>query len=823
MNENPPNKKERNAHKKKTDQPIIMQYEKEFSNESEIIAKYILEKIISLSISETIKNRVNKLIPDFCYTQLYQTLDIITHLDFMSYDKDDYPFKGNKFLKKMKSSKFINNKMTLPLPGEENELLNSEEIRKYKFEKEYDINISNDIDIKIALFENPETEKDEKDKDINKEKILFGILRREVYNEDMNNSFQNEEMKKKDNIKKKKKKNNYDLREDKLNIIKEVYNSVNIPNFEDENEKEPFNINPEEKIEAIQNVESHKLDINTNPSKNTNKNNILEIKKFISIPFEQIIDSKNYWKPLSQPLSAPIDRDAGSKIKFDRPLIPKYNKNSKPIDEGKTINQNKKEDNNINENRKTKLKNTIFFNALNEEKGKKKKIVELPFDSIDIDPNKLIAYKEFDYIAALRDKNEKEIQEKKKEKELLLKIEKEKQSKLEKIEEIRKELYRKKVTVDVKGDIVYIKPIDMRSLIEEFNKGKANFKNIKTVEIEPKYNKDRTSIKVEKNPEVFLNDLKEEKNKKNRKKKAHFQKNGLSNNNTNSSSDLNPKKAVFEKGARFASGSNFDIINPEVGVSITENRKQKSGGKDFYQKYNRFSLEVFQEQLSKTSNSFFPKLTEQNDIINQTNEIKNNINNSKRKKSRRFSNRNMEKIFEYAKKNKTIGNNNILAMNNNNNEKNSLSLKTKNLKIALQDLDLVTEGEMRNLNKTKKLNKTIFLKTILNNTRNKSKKEYNDMDKFAKTLVGKDNWGVGSYTEREQYNNFKIPKKSENIELKRELPTNMLKHMPRKRLPPINSMIKLNTMTGFYTNRNDKKIKEKINQKKENTESKENI
>ena len=94
------------------------------------------------------------------------------------------------------------------------------------------------------------------------------------------------------------------------------------------------------------------------------------------------------------------------------------------------------------------------------------------------------------------------------------------------------------------------------------------------------------------------------------------------------------------------------------------------------------------------------------------------------------------------------------------------------------------------------------------------------MDKFAKTLVGKDNWGVGSYTEREQYNNFKIPKKPENIELKRELPTNMLKHMPRKRLPPINSMIKLNTMTGFYTNRNDKKIKEKINQKKENTESK---
>ena len=817
MNETPHNKNTRNAHKKITEQPkpkII--YEKKFSIESEIIVKYIIDKIISLTITESLKNDVNKLLPEYCYNQLYETLNIIAQLDFITYEKDDYPFQRKNPLKKMKSIKNINTKMTLPLPTEENELCYSEEIRKYKFETEYDINISSEIDLKIALFENQEKNKDKKEKDINKEIIFEGILKREGY-DDESNSFQNEEMKKENKIKKYNKKNNFNIREDKLKIINEIYSSVSIPGIINEKEKDPFYINPEEKIEAIQNVESHKLDINTIQSKSKNKNNNLDKQNFLSIPFETVIESKNYWKALSQPTSAPIDRDATTKIKYDRPL---FSKNSKNINSKNIINEKPQNINeiNINENRKTKLKRTMYFNTLNDtqERGKKKKLVELPFDSIDIDPNKLIAFKESEDIALLRDKNEKEIQEKKKEKELLLKIEREKQAKLEAIEEKRKELYRKKVTVDVNGNIVFIKPIDMKNLIEEFNKGKTLFKNIKTVETELKYNKDKENIKVEKNPEVLWNDIKEEKNKKNRKKKTHFQKNGLSNNNNNNSStDLKQKK--FEKGAKYASGSNFDIFNPEIGVNITENKNQKSGGKDFYKKYNRFSLEVFKEQLSKTSNSFFPKISEQSDTINQTNENDSNLNKTKRKKSYKFSNTKLDKILEYRNKN---SNNNLLTLNNKN-EKNSLSLKTGNLKIALQNLDLMTEGELNHLDKTKKLNKTIFLKKILNKSNSTQKKDYNDMNKFAKTLIGKEKWEAGTYTEREKYDNYKIPKKPEKIELKRELPINMLKHMPRKRLPPINAMFRLNTMTGFYTNRNkDKKTKEKNSEKKENIETK---
>ena len=143
------------------------------------------------------------------------------------------------------------------------------------------------------------------------------------------------------------------------------------------------------------------------------------------------------------------------------------------------------------------------------------------------------------------------------------------------------------------------------------------------------------------------------------------------------------------------------------------------------------------------------------------------------------------------------------------------------MKIALQNLDLMTEGELNHLDKTKKLNKTIFLKKILNKSNSTQKKDYNDMNKFAKTLIGKEKWEATTYTEREKYDNYTIPKKPEKIELKRELPINMLKHMPRKRLPPINAMFRLNTMTGFYTNRNkDKKTKEKNSEKKENIETK---
>ena len=821
-----------NNHNNNEQHILHKNYKNNFLVESEIISKYIIEKIISLSMTESLKNKVNKLIPNYCYDQLYETLGIITQLDFISYDKDDFPLKRKKQIKKMKS--FINLKNNNIIPPIENfeqkEIQNSEIIRKYKFEKQYDINID-DIDIDLSVFERSEKNEDEIN---NNNKIFCGILKREKYDEN-NNSFQQEEIKKEKKLKKYNKKHNYHFKDDKLNIIKEIYSSKYIEHLESKKENEPFQINPDEAIEEIQKVESHKLDINISSKNNLEQNintniylsNKIKNKKNLSIPFEKIIEGTNYWKPILQPSPPPIDRDAGTKIKYDKPL--KFSKKmiSKIITDEKSITPDKQpnkqpinnEINNNNEIQKRK-KRINFYSTLDKSpnKNKKKKILEIPFDSTDIDPKKLISHKESDDIAFLREYIEKTIQEKKKEKEIQLKIEKEKQSKLQAIEDMRKELHKKNVTVDVKGDIVYIKPIDMKSLIEEFNKTKSNFKNIKVLETEAQYDLTKMNIKVEKNLDFLKEDLKNEEKNKKKKKKIGFYlppKNGANSNNMSSSPDINKKSIIADKGLKFVSGSNFNIINPEIGVNITENKMIKSGGKDFLKKFNRFSLEVFQEQLSKTSNSFFPRISEENDINNDLNEN----NNNKRKMSTVFSNKKIDKILEYKNKNKKYLNAQTITRNHN--EKNSLSLKTKNLNIVLQDLDLITEREMKKLNKnkSKKINKTIFLKRLFNNT-GTNKNNYNDMNKFAKTLVGKENWGIGTYTEREKYDNFKMPKKPENNELKRELPVNMLKHMPRKRLPPISSMIKLNTLTGFFTNRKPKKTKE-IN--KENKDNKEKI
>ena len=803
MNDKSNNNKIKNANNIIPEHPQI--YKPNFSTESETISRFIIEKLISFSITEYIKNKVNKILPEYCFNQIFQSLDIVTHLDFISYDKDDFPFKPKNFLKKMKSSKNLNKRIKLDLPNELEEIYNSEIIRNYRFDKEYDPNVQNSLDIDFSKLETSRKE----DNTENKHEKILNFLIRETYNDiDTNNSFQKAEIKKEEDIKKFNKKTNYNFREDKNNIIKEIYSNNNIISQEKEKEVEPFNISPDEKIEEIKNIESHKFNINLNSEQNIYFNN----KKSKFIPFEKVVESTNFWNSILQPISAPIDRDAGTKIKFEKPaVLLKINKKmlSKTIPDEKIIVSEEpkiKNDENVNnENQKKKIKRINFDNPFsnNQNRNKKKKVIELPFESTDIEPKNLETYKELDEIAFLRESVEKDIQEKKKEKELLAKIEKEKKLKLDAVEEMRKELYKKNVTVDAKGEIVYIKQIDINRLIEEFNKGKTNFKNIKILETKPKYLKNN-EIKIEKNPDDLKDDLKEEKSKKRKKKLGFFlPKSSIS--NENNIRDNTKKKSFKDKGPKYASGSNFAIINPEIGVDIIENEKKKSGGKDYYKKYNRFSIEVFQEQLSKTSNSFFPKASEIKDINFHTNETN--------KTDRILADKKIEKIMEYKSKTKSINNNKTLSKNSN--EKNSLSLKIKNLKIALQDLDLVKDGAMNNLNKIKKFKKSFILTKILN-TNKINRNNLSDMNKFAKTLVGKENWGAGIYTERKNNLDYKIPKKPETIELKRELPLNMMKHMPRKRLPPINTSIKLNTLEGFFTDKQSKKRKEIKSVDKEN-------
>ena len=68
-------------------------------------------------------------------------------------------------------------------------------------------------------------------------------------------------------------------------------------------------------------------------------------------------------------------------------------------------------------------------------------------------------------------------------------------------------------------------------------------------------------------------------------------------------------------------------MNMEVGVSIKEKEKYKTGGRDFYHKFKKYSLDNYNKQLKETVqvNSFLKSQTETENLIKS--DINNYINN----------------------------------------------------------------------------------------------------------------------------------------------------------------------------------------------------
>ena len=764
-----------------------------FLDESEIIANQIIEKIISLVISESMKNEIQTLIPGFCFDELKQSLELLTHLNYLTYDKDDLGIKKKFPLKKIKSAIYKEKDNSLFIKDNDESFQKSEIIRNYNFDESFDGKILDDYSLDLSIFDSSKNEdlerrkEKEKEQKIKKSKLLFGFLKRKEY-KDKKTSFEKQEEEKKKLLEKNNKKFHYNF-EDKDKIFKQIYSPVN----------DPFQIYSEENIEAIKKVEDHKIELlPSNPINDDNKNKN-------TIPFDTVINSKNFWDQLQQPKTVPIDRDAGSKIKYEKSKVSLKKLKSLIIPEEKKIieeqkNSPKKQEN-TNPNNKLKFNFSKKKDKDEKNKNKKKKFIQIEFESPDIDPKKLEAYTETNDIGELRLKLEQEIQEKKIELEKIAQKERERIAKIEEIEEKRKELSKKNVTVDIKGELVFIKPLDLKTLNEEFNKGKSNFKVIKTIETESNYLNNKKTLTIEKNPDMNLWDSKDEKSKKKPKKKKELlllQKTGR----LSSNSKKNEPKPLDKHEMRFAAGSNFKIINPEVGVSIIEDKRIKTGGKDFFKKYNRFSLEVFQDQLNKTAtNNFFPTITEPSNPSNT-------ITDKKKKKNSVILNQRVIKEVEQE----------INDIKEPNEDNNILSLKTKNLKIALQNLDLITEGEEKNITNKKMINKN-FIKNTMNKF-GKTKTDFNEMNIFAKTLMGSSNWGGDIFTPDKKEIHHKKPKKPQENELQKELPAKLLKHMPRKRLPPIVNTFKINnfgqTTSGFFTNRKPKKVKLIIDESKKN-------
>jgi hypothetical protein len=236
---------------------------------------------------------------------------------------------------------------------------------------------------------------------------------------------------------------------------------------------------------------------------------------------------------------------------------------------------------------------------------------------------------------------------------------------------------------------------------------------------------------------------------------------------------------------------------PECGVNLIEEKKSKSGGKDYFLKYNKYSLQFFEETFNKTISSNFYQ-NKMNDLLN--------IGNSKSKKN--IKDQLKESIKEIGSDKKIINNDMNTIMPSESNDK--LFVKTKNLKMALNELDLITEGDEKLTLDNKNRNKNILKrKKIVMSFRKHSKKDYKEIDKFAKTLMGGENWGNNIYKTKDSIKqNIKQPTKPIFDELKREVPATLLNRMPRKRLPPIINKLKDNkmgyTITEGFFNKNKK-------------------
>ena len=387
--------------------------------------------------------------------------------------------------------------------------------------------------------------------------------------------------------------------------------------------------------------------------KNENENEKNEISITQTEPsFEEQIfynnnlNGDNNWDLMDEPLSNNYDRYATTLVKFkeiDKEKNYKINKKEilEEIDEeneNNTLNENEK---NMVENRtrnekegtlgKTIKLSNIYKEDLNNNnnKNKKRNLNEImsQFSYHDLDNDNDI-YKEPENInyeklrKELEKKENEQIEEKKNQKNAKREVE----NKMKLAVEKNRQYAGKKITVDSNGEIVFIKGIKLDKLNKDFILMKTGTKLIKDEENENEKNKSKkkkkkfnssntidaiNNINIEKKEEkekileknTNENNIVEENNIEKTALKGRNQKlPKIKGNKTKNQEEIYKLKLLkrIEEGPIVLSGSNFDIMNMEVGVSIKEKEKFKSGGKDFYHKFNKYSMDNYNKQLKDT-------------------------------------------------------------------------------------------------------------------------------------------------------------------------------------------------------------------------------
>ena len=147
---------------------------------------------------------------------------------------------------------------------------------------------------------------------------------------------------------------------------------------------------------------------------------------------------------------------------------------------------------------------------------------------------------------------------------------------------IEEQIKKGNFTLDFNGNIAIINEIDPNKFIEEFPSILSNQKNLGV----------NTDSNDEENKKINTIHSKEvNRNSINNK-----------NNNTINMHDYKYRNSIipeFFNDSIEPSGSNYKLINPEIGVTIQEKARRKTGGANFFEKYHKYSINDFNKVLQE--------------------------------------------------------------------------------------------------------------------------------------------------------------------------------------------------------------------------------
>ena len=284
------------------------------------------------------------------------------------------------------------------------------------------------------------------------------------------------------------------------------------------------------------------------------------------------------------------------------------NNNNKVISMENEIISNDNKDNNKNNTTPKKNNND---NEMQNTKSKKLQIVNYP--SYDI-PNIFEEYNHDDLapenVVYLRKEREELLIKKQKEK----KIKEETVKAVKKVEENdkvpKKLIDTNKLTFDSNGEIIRFRPYRLDSLTKDFLTTRNTIKTNSMDRRSSAFGKKKNSTlnnnskikKDEKIEEIIKNDEEEKRNKE--------------------------VKSILENNTEkfIPSGSNFQIISPNIGVVIKESGLFKEGPRDFSKYFKKYSLEDYDKMLNdliplQHRNMLKTKFAEQNQKVNTSVDI----------------------------------------------------------------------------------------------------------------------------------------------------------------------------------------------------------